>query len=72
MTSFDRPLTAVHTPPHPTPVQQQASIECMNLMFTEETAEDVLSGSPDFVLDAIDNIDTKVRQAGCAHLNSHL
>lgn len=29
-------------------------------MFTEEAADELLSGKPDFVLDAIDNIDTKV------------
>ena len=29
-------------------------------MFTEENADELLSGKPDFVLDAIDNIDTKV------------
>jgi hypothetical protein len=27
---------------------------------TQDTEEDVLGGSPDFVIDAIDNIDTKV------------
>lgn len=29
-------------------------------MYTEETEDTILSGDPDFVLDAIDNIDTKV------------
>ena len=29
-------------------------------MFTEENADQLLAGKPDFVLDAIDNIDTKV------------
>lgn len=29
-------------------------------MFTEDQAEELLAGQPDFVLDAIDNIDTKV------------
>lgn len=29
-------------------------------MYTEETEEHILAGNPDFVLDAIDNIDTKV------------
>jgi tRNA A37 threonylcarbamoyladenosine dehydratase len=30
-------------------------------MFTEDNADELLTGKPDFVLDAIDNIDTKVR-----------
>lgn len=29
-------------------------------MYTEETEEQLLGGNPDYVLDAIDNIDTKV------------
>lgn len=29
-------------------------------MYSEESEEQLLGGSPDFVLDAIDNIDTKV------------
>ena len=29
-------------------------------MYTEEAEEELLGGRPDFVLDAIDNIDTKV------------
>lgn len=29
-------------------------------MYTEEAEEQLLGGNPDFVLDAIDNIDTKV------------
>jgi tRNA A37 threonylcarbamoyladenosine dehydratase len=33
-------------------------------MFTEETVHQVLGGAPDYVLDAIDNIDTKVGGAG--------
>ncbi|KIZ01339.1 Uncharacterized protein MNEG_6623 [Monoraphidium neglectum] len=38
----------------------EAEVECLNVMFTEETTDEVLAGNPDFVLDAIDNIDTKV------------
>ena len=38
----------------------EARVECLNIMFTEETADEVLAGGPDYVLDAIDNIDTKV------------
>jgi tRNA A37 threonylcarbamoyladenosine dehydratase len=42
----------------------EADIESLNIMFTEETVEEVLGGSPDFVFDAIDNIDTKVTLGG--------
>lgn len=38
----------------------EAHLECINSMFTEDKAEQLLSGGPDYVLDAIDNIDTKV------------
>ncbi len=31
-------------------------------MYNAETEESLLGGNPDFVLDAIDNIDTKVHQ----------
>jgi hypothetical protein len=47
--------------PHPCcPCCGQADLEVINAMFTEEAADALLSGKPDFVLDAIDNIDTKV------------
>lgn len=42
---------------------RQAQVEALNIMCTEETVDEVLGGSPDFVLDAIDNIDTKARPA---------
>lgn len=38
----------------------EASVEAMNIMYRREVEEDVLGGSPDFVVDAIDNIDTKI------------
>ena len=43
----------------------EARIEAQVRMFTAETEEAVLGGErrPSFVLDAIDNIDTKVRPA---------
>jgi tRNA A37 threonylcarbamoyladenosine dehydratase len=50
------------------PQTRQAEIECLNIMFTEETVEEVLAGAPDYVLDAIDNIDTKVRKRMCNSL----
>lgn len=34
-------------------------------MYTAEAEEELLGGSPDFVLDAIDNIDTKVGLSLC-------
>ena len=41
-------------------IAPQVSVEAINQMFTEENAEALLSGDPDFVLDCIDNLDTKV------------
>ena len=38
----------------------QADIECMVEMYTADAEERLLGGNPDFVLDAIDNLDTKV------------
>lgn len=38
----------------------EACVEARVMMYTPEVEADVLAGSPDFVLDAIDNIDTKV------------
>ena len=54
-----RPSTHPVTLPAP---RAQAEVECMNAMFTEEVAGEVLAGRPDFVVDAIDNIDTKARR----------
>lgn len=39
----------------------QAEVEAVVEMYTAEREEALLSGEPTFVLDAIDNIDTKVR-----------
>jgi hypothetical protein len=36
-------------------------VEAVVEMYTEEREEALLCGSPDYVIDAIDNIDTKVR-----------
>lgn len=38
----------------------EAAVEALVEMYTEEAEERLLGGSPDFVIDAIDNIDTKV------------
>jgi tRNA A37 threonylcarbamoyladenosine dehydratase len=35
-------------------------VEALNVMCTADNVGELLSGNPDFVLDAIDNIDTKV------------
>ena len=40
----------------------QADVECVVEMYTADKEEQLLGGSPDFVLDAIDNINTKVGQ----------
>jgi tRNA threonylcarbamoyladenosine dehydratase len=38
----------------------QAEVEACVDMYTQESEERLLSGQPTFVIDAIDNIDTKV------------
>ncbi|CAI6004886.1 unnamed protein product [Closterium sp. NIES-65] len=38
----------------------EAQVEGMTAMYTEENEEKVLSGQPDYIVDCIDNIDTKV------------
>ncbi|KAL3151503.1 hypothetical protein ABBQ38_012502 [Trebouxia sp. C0009 RCD-2024] len=45
----------------------EADIEAVNAMYTEAAEEQLLGGSPDFVLDAIDNIDTKVELLAACH-----
>lgn len=48
-------------PPHlPADIVPEARVEPVVAMYTPEAEEQLLGGSPDFVLDAIDNIDTKV------------
>ena len=41
----------------------QAEVDARVAMYTEEVEEELLGGRPDFVLDAIDNINTKVLKA---------
>lgn len=36
-----------------------AQVEALVAMYTEEAEEQLLAGGPDYVIDAIDNIDTK-------------
>lgn len=38
----------------------EANVESMCAMYCEETRDAILDGNPDYVLDAIDNIDTKL------------
>ena len=38
----------------------EAEVDARVAMYSEEAEDELLQGSPDFVLDAIDNIDTKV------------
>ena len=40
----------------------QADVECLVEMYTADKEEQLLGGCPVFVLDAIDNINTKVGQ----------
>ena len=45
----------------------EAQVEAINAMYTEAEEERLLCGNPDFVLDAIDNIDTKVALLAACH-----
>ena len=38
----------------------EANVEAIVAMYTHEEEDNLLGGSPDFVIDAIDDIDTKV------------
>lgn len=40
-------------------ITPEAKLECLVEMYVEESEERLLGGRPDFVLDAIDNLDTK-------------
>ena len=45
----------------------EADIQAVNAMYTGAAEEQLLGGQPDFVLDAIDNIDTKVALLAACH-----
>ena len=45
----------------------EADVEATNAMYTEAAEEQLLSKNPDFVLDAIDNIETKVALLAACH-----
>lgn len=45
----------------------EVAVEAVCEMYTEETKNTILAGSPDYVIDAIDNIDTKVSLLATCH-----
>jgi tRNA A37 threonylcarbamoyladenosine dehydratase len=45
----------------------ETQVEACNTMFTADTQDALLSGNPDYVIDAIDNIDTKVALLAACH-----
>lgn len=45
----------------------EAQVEALPVMYTPESEDAVLAGQPDFVLDAIDNVDTKVALLAACH-----
>lgn len=48
-------------------IMPEADIEPMCMMYCKEVEDQVLGGSPDYVIDAIDNIDTKVDLLGACN-----
>jgi len=47
----------------------ECQIDAKVLLYDSSTEEEILSGHPDFVLDCIDNIDTKVSSKDYSHLD---
>ena len=41
-------------------IAPEAELDTINAMYSQDSSERLLSGSPHFVLDAIDNLETKV------------
>ena len=41
-------------------IAPEAELDAINAMYDQDSSERLLSGSPHFVLDAIDNLETKV------------
>lgn len=60
-----------HLQDHFHQILPEADIEAVNAMYTEAAEEQLLGGGPDFVLDAIDNIDTKVELLAACHRRNH-
>lgn len=51
-------------------ISPETYVEAMCEMYTDDTEDSILSGRPDYVIDAIDNIDTKVSLlAACKRRN---
>ena len=53
-------LSALVVQEHFLEILPEGRVEAVNAMYTAEAEEQLLGGQPDFVLDAIDNIETKV------------
>ena len=45
---------------HFSKIYPEANLDCRTIMYDRSVEEELLGGSPDFVVDCIDNIDTKV------------
>ncbi len=52
--------SCLHVQEHFREIVPEAEVDARVAMYNDEDEEALLEGSPDFVLDAIDNIDTKV------------
>lgn len=61
-------LPPTHPPISSPEIVPEAQLEPLVEMYTPEAEERLLGGQPDFVLDAIDNIDTKVTR-GCVFIS---
>lgn len=55
---------------HLSRIVPQAKVETCTEMYTAKAAERLLGGNPDYVLDCIDNIDTKVHLLHYCHTNN--
>ena len=64
---INAPADPRHMQDHFHRILPEADIEAANAMYTEAAEEQLLGGSPDYVLDAIDNIDTKVELLAACH-----
>ena len=57
----DKPSCASGLQKHFRRILPETEVEALVAMYTSENEDQLLSGRPSFVLDAIDNIDTKVK-----------
>jgi tRNA threonylcarbamoyladenosine dehydratase len=53
---------------HFSTIYPECQIEAKVLLYDPSSEDEILSGCPDFVLDCIDNIDTKVMNTACAKI----